>query len=99
MKGNNGKPTVIPMRVPNVGQPQQQQQIQFNPAEATIQLCEKHPCTSVYFDRAFKMGIISPLNPRNPTGRDLPVIIPVFVCRSCGYEYGQSVVMSDGKAD
>ena len=101
MTNHNGKPTVIPMRVPNVGQPQRPgagpQQIQFDIKDTAGQPCVK--CSGWYFDLSYRLQVLSRLNPKNPTGQDALIKMEVYLCRSCGHEYGQPVVMSDGKAD
>lgn len=98
MSGNmgrkNGKPTVIPMRVPNVGQPQQ---IQFDIKDTTGQLCVM--CSGWHFDLSYRLQVLSRLNPKNPSGQDALIKMEVFLCRSCGHEYGQPVTLNDGKAD
>ena len=93
MSGNNGKPTVIPIRVPNVGQPQQQQ---INIQDTAEQLCPK--CLGKHFNIAVRLHVFSKLNPKNPSGQDVLIKMEVYLCRSCGHEYGQPVVQ-DGKAD
>ena len=93
--GNKGpnKPTVIPMRVPNVGQ--RQQQIDIN--DTAEQPCVS--CGGRHFDIAVRLRVFSKLNPKNPSGQDALIKVEVYMCRACGHEYGQPVAMSDGKAD
>ena len=91
MSGNNKK--VIPMMVPNLGGPMQQP---FDISEAIQKHCEK--CGGLTFDQAVKLGLISKMAGRNRTGQDVLVKFEVYLCRSCGHEYGQPVVQ-DGKAD
>ena len=87
------KPTIVPMRVPNVGQPQQQQ---INIADTAEQPCLK--CLGQHFDIAVRLRVFSRLNPKNLSGQDALIKMEVYLCRSCGHEYGQPVVQ-DGKAD
>jgi len=83
-RNNQGKPTVIPMRVPNVGQPQQQQ---INIQDTAEQPCPK--CLGQHFDVAVRLRVFSKLNPTNPTGQDALIKMEVYLCRACGHEYGQ----------
>ena len=80
---NNRK--VIPMSVPAIGN---QQQIQLSEAD-TI---EKHcPCGGELFDIAYRLRTLPAVSPKNPTGKDMPIKVEVFVCRVCGREYGREI--------
>jgi len=77
-------------------QQQQQQQIQVDPSDVTIRKCAG--CNGELFEQALKVGIMSGLNPKNPTGKDFQINIPVVVCKVCGWEFGKPVI-EDGTAD
>ena len=75
---------VIPMSVPRVGginQPQvdANQLIKY----AKYKQCV---CGFDYFDKVFKVGVISDLAPGNNTRQDIQVEGAVFVCHKCGEE-------------
>ena len=86
---NKNKP-VIPMRVPNVGQPRQQQ-IDIN--DTAPQPCPK--CMGQHFDIAIRLRLFSKLNPKNPSGQDALIKVEVYLCRACGHEYGQPIVQDN----
>ena len=73
---------VIPMSVPRVGG-NQQQQPQFDINQAVYKKCE---CGCEYFDKVFKVGVISDLAPGNNTRQNIQVEGAVFVCHKCGEE-------------
>ena len=72
------------MRVPNLGQLQQQQ---ININDTIEQPCPQ--CQGLHFDSAVKLRIFSRLNPQNRAGQDVLIKVEVYLCRSCGYEFGQ----------
>jgi len=92
---NHNKGQKIPMSIPMVGGGMQQQP--FDISEAMQKACEK--CGGATFNQAVKLGLISKMAPKNRTGQDVLVKFEVYICRSCGHEYGQPVVLSDGKAE
>jgi len=63
-----------------------QQKINLSPSDISFKACLK--CGHEFFDIAYRNGVFSALNPKNPTGKDQPVNVPVFLCRACGWEYG-----------
>ena len=90
----------IPFRpgMPRPGQPQQVQ-VSLTPTDVNMKSCPL--CQFEYFDGVVKLGIFSGLNPKNPTGQDQLIQFQVYVCRSCGQEYGKEIksVVQDGKAE
>ena len=84
---NNKK--VVPMRAQAIGgQPGQQQQIAIEPTDVSFQVCV---CGHEFFDLAYRSGVFSSIHPKNPTGKDQPVNVPVLLCRACGWEFGKKV--------
>jgi hypothetical protein len=79
----------IPMMVPKVGQQQP-----FDIREAVGKKCEK--CSSVNFDKVFKLGIISSIAPGNKTGQDVRVEFQTYLCRGCGHEFGAPIEIHNG---
>jgi len=79
--------------------PGQPQQIALLPGDVAMKSCLL--CQVEYFDCVVKLGIFSGLNPKNPTGQDQLIQFQVYVCRSCGQEYGKEIksVVQDGKAE
>jgi hypothetical protein len=72
---------VIPM-FPRVGGQQQP----FDVGEALPCQCVK--CKGEHFDKVFRLGLISSMASRNSTGQDVRVEYQMFLCRSCGHEFG-----------
>ena len=60
-----------------------QQPQPFDITEATPKICE---CGGLFFDKVFRMGLISALAPSNQLRRDIPVEYPTYICRACGIE-------------
>lgn len=79
----NGK-NVIPMMVPKVGQQQP-----FDISQAIQRQCVK--CKGETFDKAFRLGIISPMAPGNKTGQEVRVEYQTYLCRACGHEFGAAL--------
>ena len=67
------------MKVPVIGT----QQPQFDINQAVYKKCE---CGCEYFDKVFKVGMISELAPGNTTRKEIPVERAVFICRKCEKE-------------
>jgi len=74
----------IPMAVPAIGGQQQQP---FDVREAVRKNCEK--CGGENFNPVVKIAIVSSIAPGNKTGKDVLIQVPVFVCMSCGCEFGK----------
>ena len=93
MEGNMAKkPTDLFGRKGPVSQqagPPQQVNINISPNDITFKPCEQ--CGHEFFDAAFRRGIMSSLNAKNPTGKDMLVQVPILLCRSCGWEVGLEV--------
>ncbi len=75
---------------------QQPAQINIGPNDITFKPCEK--CGHEFFDTVLRPGLVSSLNPKNPTGKDMPVNVPVLLCRACGWEFGVKVTVPDDSA-
>ena len=73
-----------------------QQQINLSPSDVSFKVCAK--CKHEFFDVAYRHGVFSVLNPKNPTGKDQPVNVQVFLCRACGWELGTKVDIVDESA-
>jgi len=66
----------------------QQQQIQIN----EIDTIEKHcPCGCEIFDIAYRYRILPSISMKNPTGKDVPIKVEVFICHECGLELGKEI--------
>ncbi|MFH1999106.1 MAG: hypothetical protein ABIK28_05455 [Planctomycetota bacterium] len=74
----------MPMMVPKVGQQQP-----FDVREAAMKPCAK--CQGEFYDKALRLGLISPMAPSNPTRQEVRVEFQVYLCRSCGHEFGKPV--------
>lgn len=59
-----------------------QQQIQIDLAQTTQRICNK--CEGKYFQPAVKIHMVSAI--LSPTGKELPVQVPVLLCMKCGVE-------------
>ena len=81
MMGNG----TIPMMVPTVGQVQP-----FDISEAVPKPCF---CGGEYFNKVCRMGLISPVAPKNLTGQEIRVEFWAYLCRQCGHEFGKPVVV------
>ncbi len=72
----------IPMMVPGIGG-----QVQpFDIREAIPKQCVK--CKGEHFDKAFRLGLISPMAPGNLTRQEVRVEYHTYLCRACGHEFG-----------
>lgn len=80
---DHGK-NVIPMMVPQVGGQQP-----FNISEAVKKRCVK--CGGEHFDKAFRLGMISPMAPGNLTRQEVRVEYQTYLCRACGHEFGTAL--------
>ena len=76
---------LIPMMVPNIGG----QQLPFDVSEAIPKACEV--CGCQHWETLQRLGLISSMAPKNITGRDQLIKFEVYLCHSCGHEYGQAV--------
>ncbi len=83
MMMGNGK-NVIPMLVPTVGQQQP-----FDISQAVQKRCVKGG--GEHFDKAFRLGLISPMAPGNKTGQEVRVEYQTYLCRACGHEFGTAL--------
>jgi hypothetical protein len=72
-----------------------QQQIQLDLSQAVPKKCGA--CDSEFFDKVCRMAVISKLAAGNPTGQDIPVEFPAYLCRQCGVEFGKPVGEMNGK--
>lgn len=82
MKKGNNNPKV-PMVLPGIGGAQQQP---FDLSEATMKPC---PCGCEFYDKVFRMGIISQFAQSNKLKKDIPVEFAAHLCRDCGLEFGK----------
>lgn len=73
---------VIPFQVPNVGA----QTLPVDVSQASRRVCS---CGSEFFDKTFRVGVVSKLASGNRIGQDVTIEMPVYVCRSCGMELGK----------
>jgi len=78
----NGK--LVPMMVPPMRQAEP-----FDISEAVRRQCIK--CGGEYFDKAFRLGLISPVATRNLTGQEVRVQYETYLCRACGHEFGTAL--------
>ena len=83
LRMGNGK-NVMPMMVPKVGQQQP-----FDIREAIMKPCEK--CKGETYDKAFRLGLISPMAPGNLTRQEVRVEYQTYLCRGCGHEFGAAL--------
>jgi hypothetical protein len=70
---------VIPMRVPKIGNTGQQPM--FDATQTTEKKCE---CGSEYFDKTYRVGMISKLAPGNKLQQDIPAEATIYICHACG---------------
>jgi hypothetical protein len=75
----------IPIPIRNIGGQQQP----FDISEAVPKQCVK--CQGEHFDKAFRLGLISPMAARNLTQQEVRVEYQTYLCRACGHEFGQPV--------
>ena len=80
----NNKKKVIPFSVPNVGAGQQ---LPFDITQAERQVCKE--CKSEFFDKVYRLGMISRFASGNTTNQEIKVEYPTYVCRECGWEMGK----------
>ena len=71
--------------VPNIGGQQQP----FDVREALPKACAK--CKGEHFDKAFRLGLISPVAAGNKTGQEIRVEYQTYLCRGCGHEFGTAL--------
>jgi hypothetical protein len=64
----------------------QKKQVQLDLSQAERKVC---PCGHEYFEKVFRMGMISKLAPSNPLNIDIPVEYPTYICKGCGLEFGK----------
>ena len=50
------------------------------------------------FDVTYRLRTFPALSPKNPTGKDQLIKVEVYLCRTCGHEFGKPF-LKDGKAD
>lgn len=62
------------------------QQIPVDITQAIPRPCS---CGCVWFDKAFRLGVISAIAPGNRTGKEVVVEYPTYLCRECGVEAGK----------
>ena len=82
----NDRKKVIPMPVPGIGG---QQQVQINEMDTIQKSCLS--CNAELFDLAYRYRILPSVSMKNPTGKDIPIKVETFICRSCGWEFGTDV--------
>jgi hypothetical protein len=75
----------VPKMVPRIGGQQQP----FDIREAVQKQCEK--CSGEIFDKAFRLGLISPMAPGNKTGQEVLVEYQTYICRACRHEFGAAL--------
>jgi hypothetical protein len=80
---NGNKKNIFPM--PMMGN----QQIQIDLKDVERKTC--NACHGEFFDKAFRMGILSKFAPANHLKQDITVEYPVYVCRKCGYEFNKEI--------
>ena len=68
----------VPMKTPGADP-------QFDLKDALKKACD---CGAELFQKAIRLGVISALAPSNRTQQDIIVEYPVYVCRTCGQEFG-----------
>ena len=88
MKKGNNQPKIPTSMIPNLGGAQQQQM--FDLSEATMKIC--NGCKSEFFDKVFRMGVISQFASKNLLKKDIPVEFTAHLCRDCGLEFGKEKV-------
>ena len=96
-----------PMRIPAIGGgpmqpgiPAQQPQkvnISIGPNDIIFKPCEQ--CGYEFFDVAYRPGIMSSVNPKNPSGKDILLKTDVLLCRGCGWEYGKQMEIKQQKGE
>ena len=74
---------IPPFPIPGIGGAGPQQ-VQVDVSEAKPIICLG--CQCVFFDKVFRMGLISQFAPGNKLGKDIPVEYPAYLCRDCGLE-------------
>ncbi len=82
----NDKRKVISMPIPGIGG---QQQLPFDIKEAEQKVC--NACGWEFFDKIYRMGIISQFAQGNKTKMEVMVEYPTYICRACGWEFGTEV--------
>jgi len=61
-----------------------QQPPPFDPSQATPAICLD--CNGEFFDKAYRVAIVSVLAPGNATGKNIVLEYPVYLCHKCGKE-------------
>ena len=82
----SNKRKVIPMPIPGIGG---QQQLPFDVSQTERKICKA--CKSEFFDKVYRMGLISQFATGNKTKMNIPVEYPTYICRACGWEFGTEV--------
>ena len=75
------------MAVPGIGGGQQQQ-IQINEMDTIEKHCS---CGCELFDVAYRYRVLPSISMKNPTGKDVPIKLEVFICHECGLEFGKAI--------
>jgi len=75
----------ISLGVPVIGGGQRQ--ILITDGDTIDSQCQA--CKATLFDIAYRHKVLPRINPKNPTGKDWPLKVEVFVCRHCGWELGK----------
>ena len=76
----------FPMAVPGIGGGQQ---LPFDVKQAERKVC--NACKSEFFDKVYRMGMISKFAKANTTQMDVTVEYPAYVCRACGWEFNVEI--------
>ncbi|MDZ7658000.1 hypothetical protein [Fodinibius sp.] len=58
----------------------QKQEVEISPDDVTFIECE---CGSMHFNQGIKLGRLSKVHPKNPTGKTQIIHMPVTVCMGC----------------
>lgn len=62
-------------------------EVELKPTDYTIHTCE---CGSDLLVPVQKLGLISPLNPKNPTGKEQLIVISAMACFVCKKEFNHA---------
>ena len=55
--------------------------------DITQAIQKKCPCEHEYFEKAYRIGVVSKMAPGNNTRQDVIVEYPVYLCNNCGEEF------------
>lgn len=58
-------------------------EVEITPDDVTFIECE---CGSIHFKQGIKLGRLSKIHPKNPTGKTQIIHMPVTVCMACEKE-------------